>query len=104
MIKRTTLLAWMLLVGLLSGICAATVHADPFTPAEIKYLKDVRPNLDGPWASWSDEKLVGEGWFACHDHAIGLNLDQAGISPVVGTYALLDLCPNGCAQGCLHRG
>ena len=87
---------------------APAVHAAPFTPAEMKYLNDVQRYLPGygdpKAASMTDAELVGEGWYACHNHAIGLNLDQVGTNPVIATYALLDLCPNGCAQGCLHRG
>lgn len=93
-------------VSLISA--APVAGAEPFNPAEVKYLNDVhmalQPEPDAPQASWSDTRLVGEGWFACHDHAIGVSLPQAGISPIIGTYALLDLCPNGCPQGCLHRG
>jgi hypothetical protein len=105
MVKLKMMTAGVILAGSVGLVGAPAGHADPFTVAERKFLADVRPNLtpDSPSASWSDDRLVGEGWFACHDHAIGLNLDQAGISPVIGTYALLDLCPNGCPQGCLHR-
>jgi hypothetical protein len=88
-------------------IGAPTVRADPFTPAEIQYLNDVHRFLPGygdpKAAAMTDTELVGEGWWACHNHAIGVNLDQAGTNPVIGTWALYDLCPNGCAQGCGHR-
>ena len=42
------------------------------------------------------------GWYACHNRAIGISTTAMGVSSVVAQWALADLCPNGCSQGCLH--
>jgi hypothetical protein len=100
------LIAGLVLGGSASLIGVPVARADPFSPAQVQYLNDVRPRLqtsgDPQSASLSDARLVGEGWWACHDQAIGAPSPQT--SPVIVYWAVQDLCPHGCPQGCGHRG
>lgn len=95
-----------LLLSVSVGVFAAPVgSADPFSPAEQQYLADIRPNLQSDYqeASKSNAEVVNDGWWACHDHAVGVSPEAAGISPVVDFWAGRDLCPHGCPQGCPPR-
>jgi hypothetical protein len=85
-------------IVLLIGVPAA--QADPLTPAEVKYLNDVRQAIqtsqDTPDQAKSDAELVSEGHMACHDRALGaIGFGKTGIGPVIATWAFTDLCPNG---------
>jgi hypothetical protein len=63
------LMAGALLGGSLGLTGLPAAQADPFTPAEMKLLNDVRPTLpsygDARASSLSDTDLAGEGWSAC---------------------------------------
>ena len=76
------------------------VQADPLTPAEVKYLNDVRQAIqlspDTPDQAKSDAELVSEGHMACHDRDLGaVGVGRTGIGPVITTWAFHDLCPSG---------
>jgi hypothetical protein len=107
MVTLKVAMAGVILAGSVGVIGAPVSHADPFNPAEQQFLNDVRPRLQGYGdaraSAMSDADLVGEGWWACHDLAVGISPQSQGINPLIGTYAKSDLCPNGCPQGCGHR-
>lgn len=92
----TLLLAGVLLGGSIGVIGAPAAQAYPSASAENKFLSDVRANMqrygDTRVESMSDANLVGEGWWACHQLAIG---ESEGIDPLIGHYASIDLCPKG---------
>jgi hypothetical protein len=94
------LMAGVLLAGGVGLIGVPAAHADPLTPAEVKYLNDVRQAIqtsqDTPDQAKSDAELVSEGHMACHDRALGaVGFGKTGIGPVIATWAFTDLCPNG---------
>jgi hypothetical protein len=107
LITRMVLSAGVLLGSSIGVIGAPSVRADPSAPAEIKFLNDVRSNMqrygDTRVEGMSDANLVGEGWWACHELAIGASPQHQGIDPLIAHYASVDLCPNGCPEGCRHR-
>ena len=82
---------------------AIPAQADPLTPAEVTYLRDVHNYA--PDIGETDAQLLGDGWYACHNRAIGVSTTAMGVSPVVAQLALADLCPNGCPppEGCWPR-
>jgi hypothetical protein len=53
--------------------------------------------------SMSDASLVGEGWWTCRNLSIGVSPKQEGIDQLIAQYAVADLCPNGCPDGCRHQ-
>jgi hypothetical protein len=94
------LMAGVLLAGGVGLIGVPAAQADPLTPAEVKYLNDVRQAIqtsqDTPDQAKSDAELVSEGHMACHDRALGaVGFGKTGIGPVIATWAFTDLCPNG---------
>jgi hypothetical protein len=102
------LMAGVFAWALVAIVGASGVRAEPFSPAEVQYFNDVRAAIqssqDTPDAAKSEAQLVGDGWMACHDRAIGLvGVGKTGIGPVISVWAFNDLCPNGCANGCLHQ-
>jgi hypothetical protein len=104
---RLVLSAGVLLVTAIGVQGADSAQADPSAPAEVKFLNDVHSHMQRYGYTraedMSDAVLVGEGWSACHDLAIGVSPRQLGIDPLIGDYAAADLCPHGCPQGCSHR-
>jgi hypothetical protein len=94
------LIAGVLLAGPVALIGVPAAQADPATPAEVKYINDVRQAIqisqDGPDQAKSDVELVSEGHMACHDRALGaVGVGKTGIGPVIASWAFADLCPNG---------
>jgi hypothetical protein len=94
------LMAGVLLAGAVGLIGVSAAQADPLTPAEVKYVNDVRQAIqtsaDTPDQAKSDAELVSEGHMACHDRALGaVGFGKTGIGPVIATWAFTDLCPNG---------
>jgi hypothetical protein len=91
------ILTTAVIVAALTGVGAPAAHAD-FSPAETKFLNDVRPLLpgygDARAANLSDTDLVGEGWAACRYLANRDSPQRHGINPLIGQYASVDLCPN----------
>jgi len=85
-------------IGLLQADAA---QADPLTPAEVQFLNDVHSNV--PNTGETDAQLLSDGWYSCHNRAIGVSPTAMGVLPAVAQWALIDLCPNGCAQGCGHH-
>ena len=98
--------AGVLLGGLIAVSGAPSAQAQPSGPVEIKFLSDVHSHMqafgDTRADRMRDAVLVGEGWSACHDMAIGVSPQQEGIDPLITRYAKVDLCPNGCPNGCSH--
>ena len=101
--------AWAMLCGLVltatptwTGVEAISAQADPLTSAESSFLQDVHNNAPG--IGEDDGHLLSDGWYACHNRAIGVSTTAMGASPVVAQWALADLCPNGCPppNGCQH--
>jgi hypothetical protein len=94
MIIRTAITA---VLGLLVAVSSPLAVADPFTPAEQRFLNDVKPNLQGYGdaraSAMSDQQLVDTGWQACHYRGMGQSPQRYGINPVIGNYAYHDLCP-----------
>jgi hypothetical protein len=77
------------------GSAAPAAHADPLMPAEVKYLNDLRPNLqisNDRATGWGDAQLLDAGYSACHDHAAGISR-HGTTSPVIAHWAFRDLCP-----------
>jgi hypothetical protein len=101
------LAAGVLLGGSIGVIGAPYAQADPSAPAENQFLNDVRSHQqayeDPRVERMTNADVVGEGWLACHDRAIGVSPQQQGIDPVIARYASVDLCPHGCPDGCSHR-
>jgi len=99
--------AAVLLGGSIGVLGAPPVRADPSAPAEIKFLNDVHANMqrygETRLEGRSDANLVGEGWWACHELSVGSSPQQQGIDPLIAHYAVVDLCPNGCPDGCRHQ-
>jgi hypothetical protein len=85
---------------IVAGLVGIPAKADPLTSAEVTFLHDVHQNA--PDIGETDAQLLGDGWYACHNRAMGLSITALGVSPVVAQWAIADLCPNGCPQGCLH--
>jgi hypothetical protein len=93
----------MLIAGVLllsSAVLAGVPAAQADTPAEAKYLNDVRQAIqvsqDAPDQAKSDAQLLSEGHLACRDRALGaVGVGKTGIGPVIATWAFSDLCPNG---------
>lgn len=83
----------VVLAAALTGVGVPAARTD-FSPAETKFLIDVRPLLSGYGdaraANLSDTDLVGEGWWAAHNLAIGIDPQQQGHQP-----AHRDLCATG---------
>jgi hypothetical protein len=98
------LFAGVLLGASIGVVRAPCAQAEPSAPAEMKFVNDVHSHMQ----SYGDTRvdrvrnadLVGEGWSACHDFAIGVSPQQQGIDPLIAHYAKVDLCPNGCPEGC----
>ena len=107
LITRMVLSAGALLGSSIGVIGAPPVQADPSAPAENKFLNDVHSHMqlygDTRVESISDSDLVGEGWLTCRNLAIGVRPQQEGIDPLIAQYAVIDLCPHGCPDGCSHR-
>lgn len=102
---RKTLMAVLIQATILGvGTCssAALGHADPLTSAEASFLQEVRSHAPG--IGETDAQLLSDGWYACHNRAVGASITAMGVSPVVAQWALADLCPNGCPPpaGCHH--
>lgn len=106
LINRMVLLAGVLLGGTIGVVGAPYVQAEPYAAAEIKFVNDVHSHMqsygDTQVERLSNAGLVGEGWSACHDLAIGVSPQSRGITAVIAQYAKVDLCPNGCPRGCSH--
>jgi hypothetical protein len=79
-------------------VSAIPAQADPLTPAEVTFLRDVHDNAAD--VGETEAQLLSDGWYACHNRDIGVSTTAMGVSPVVAQWALADLCPNGCPQGC----
>jgi hypothetical protein len=106
LVNRMVLLAGVLLAGSIGMVGAPSVRSDPFGPAENQFVHDVRSHMqsydDTRVEGMSDAALAGEGWFVCHEMAVGVSPQQLGIDQLIARYAKVDLCPNGCPQGCKH--
>jgi hypothetical protein len=98
-----TLLLFVSTAGVGGTLAAAnSAEADPLTPAEAAFLKDVHDNV--PPTGETDAQLLSDGWYACHNQAIGVDITAMGVKPLVAQLALAELCPHGCPppDGCQH--
>jgi hypothetical protein len=101
-LSRFTFLAASIAVAGAAGLFAApSTSADPLTPptpAEVKYLNDLRRIFPGTRDSAEfrgDGELLELGWYVCRqrDSANVVGYGATGVSPLISQVAFIDLCP-----------